>query len=158
MPISVISPAGYFFQSQGNVREFDNLSEKIDIFKWDFSGKTNYDHLTLDKERCSVNNKVEYELLREAAIPIAKPLCHLLNYSLSTWYFPEVWKTAHVIPIHKKTTICFAIIIGQFPYYATYQRFLKIYCSNTYIISERQMVCLKQTSLDLPLVTSLLIS
>ncbi len=34
MPISVISPPGNFFQSQGNVREFDNLSEKIDILKF----------------------------------------------------------------------------------------------------------------------------
>ncbi len=30
------------------------------------------------------------------------PLCHILNYSISTGYFPEVWKTAHVIPIHIK--------------------------------------------------------
>ncbi len=41
-------------------------------------------------------------MLHEAAVPISLPLCHLLNYSLSTGYFPEVWKTAHVIPIHKK--------------------------------------------------------
>ncbi len=42
------------------------------------------------------------KLLREAAVPIPEPLCQLLNYSLSTGYFPQVWKTAHVIPIHKK--------------------------------------------------------
>ncbi len=37
----------FFIQGQGNVREFDTLSEKIDILtivreNWDLSGKTNY--------------------------------------------------------------------------------------------------------------------
>ncbi len=68
---------------------------------------------------------ISNKLLREAAVPISEPLCHLLNYSLSTGYFPKVWKTAHVIPSTKRTTICFAIIICQFRYYAAYQKFLK---------------------------------
>ena len=41
-------------------------------------------------------------LLKEAAVPIAEPLSQLFNYSLSIGTFPDVWKTAHVIAIHKK--------------------------------------------------------
>ncbi len=40
-------------------------------------------------------------MLSETAVPIFELLCHLLNYSLSTEYFPEVWKTARVIRINK---------------------------------------------------------
>ncbi len=79
-----------------------------------------------------INNK----LLREAAVLISKHLCHFLNYSLSTarvllWSLENYSHYTHP----QKNLICFAIIIGQFCYYAAYQRFLKNYCSNTYIIS-----------------------
>ncbi len=33
---------------------------------------------------------ISNKLLREAAVPISEPLCHLLNNFLSTGYFPEV--------------------------------------------------------------------
>ncbi len=58
--------------------------------------------VNLDISKSTGPDGISNKLLREAAVPISKPLCHLLNYSLSTGYFPEVWKTAHVIPIHKR--------------------------------------------------------
>ncbi len=58
---------------------------------------------TLDDSQTQLpNDGISNKLLCEAAVPITEPLCHLLNYSLSTVYFPHVWKMAHVIPIHKK--------------------------------------------------------
>lgn len=32
---------------------------------------------------------------------IVVPLCHIINLSFSTGVFPEVWKVAKVIPLHK---------------------------------------------------------
>ncbi len=58
--------------------------------------------VNLDIFKSTGPDGISNQLLREAAVPICEPLCHLLNYSLSTGYFPEVWKTAHVIPMHKK--------------------------------------------------------
>ncbi len=41
-------------------------------------------------------------ILREAAVPLAKPLSNLFNYCISLGYFPELWKIANVLPLHKK--------------------------------------------------------
>ncbi len=59
-------------------------------------------HVNLDISKSTGPDCISNKLLREAAVPISEPLCHLLNFSLSTGYFPEVWKMAHVIPIHQK--------------------------------------------------------
>ena len=41
-------------------------------------------------------------ILKELACAIPVPLLHILNSSISSGIFPEVWKFAQVIPIHKK--------------------------------------------------------
>ncbi len=58
--------------------------------------------VNLDISKSTGLDGISNKLLREAVVPISEPLCHLLNFSLSTGYFPEVWKTTHGIPIHKK--------------------------------------------------------
>jgi hypothetical protein len=56
----------------------------------------------LDISKSTGPDGISNKLLRDASVPLAEPLSHLFNYSLSTGFFPEVWKIAHVIPIHKK--------------------------------------------------------
>jgi hypothetical protein len=41
-------------------------------------------------------------ILKEIVSVIHVPLLHILNASISSGIFPEVWKSARVIPIHKK--------------------------------------------------------
>ena len=41
-------------------------------------------------------------ILKELACVMHVPLLHILNVSISSGIFPEVWKSARVIPIHKK--------------------------------------------------------
>ena len=40
-------------------------------------------------------------LLKDAARTISAPLTHLINLSLQTGLFPEDWKLAKIVPIHK---------------------------------------------------------
>ncbi len=58
--------------------------------------------VNLDMSKSTDPDGISNKLLHEAAVPIADPLCHLLNYSLRKGYFPQLWKMAHVIAIHKK--------------------------------------------------------
>jgi hypothetical protein len=58
--------------------------------------------VNLDITKSTGPDGISNQLLREAAVPISEPLSHLFNYSLSTGYFPEAWKTANVVPIYKK--------------------------------------------------------
>ena len=46
----------------------------------------------------NINNKI----LKEAAIPLSKPLCDLFNYSMSKCICPDIWKEANVSPLYKK--------------------------------------------------------
>ena len=41
------------------------------------------------------------KLLKVVADIIVVPLCNIINLSFSTGVFPEVWKIAKVIPLHK---------------------------------------------------------
>ena len=41
-------------------------------------------------------------LLKEGAIVLARPFSVIFNRSLQQGYFPSAWKTANVLPIHKK--------------------------------------------------------
>ena len=58
--------------------------------------------INLDVSKSTGPDGTSNKLLQQAAVPISQPLSHLFNYCLSTGYFPEVWKIAHVIPIYKK--------------------------------------------------------
>ena len=44
---------------------------------------------------------IPLKLLKIVADIIVIPLCHIINLSFSTGVFPEVWKIAKVIPLHK---------------------------------------------------------
>lgn len=41
-------------------------------------------------------------VLKNCAIGLFSPLCHLFNLSLSKGIYPSLWKTAFIFPIHKK--------------------------------------------------------
>ncbi len=56
----------------------------------------------LDISKATGPDGISNRILKEAAVPIAEPLSHLFNYSLSVGVFPETWKIANVIPIFKK--------------------------------------------------------
>ncbi len=82
---------------------YDEINPEVHIEQYIILPEEVYDILVnLDISKSAVPDGISSKLLPEAAVPISEPLCHLLNYYLSTWYFPEAWKTAHVIPIHKK--------------------------------------------------------
>ena len=40
-------------------------------------------------------------MLKDTADIICKPLCHIINSSLRNGYFPEPWKKARIVPVHK---------------------------------------------------------
>ena len=40
-------------------------------------------------------------MLKDAADVICKPLCHIINISLCNGSFPEIWKKARIVPVHK---------------------------------------------------------
>ena len=42
------------------------------------------------------------KILKEAAPALAEPLCKLFNMCLTAGQIPDVWKEAHVIPLHKQ--------------------------------------------------------
>lgn len=58
--------------------------------------------VNLDIDKATGPDGISNKLLLEAAVPIAEPLSHLYNYSLSAGIFPDVWKIANVIPVFKK--------------------------------------------------------
>ncbi len=58
--------------------------------------------INLDTSKATGPDGISNKHLREAAVPISQPLSELFNYSLSTGYFPDTWKLAHVILILKK--------------------------------------------------------
>ena len=58
--------------------------------------------VNLDINKATGPDGISNKLLKEAAVPIAAPLSHLYNYSLSVCEFPDSWKLANVIPLFKK--------------------------------------------------------
>ncbi len=44
------------------------------------------------------------KLLRLSASAISQPLTYILNQSIKTAIFPDEWKTAKVVPLHKKNS------------------------------------------------------
>ena len=46
----------------------------------------------------NVNNRI----LKELSSTLSKPLCDLLNHSMSSSCFPDIWKEANVSPLYKK--------------------------------------------------------
>ncbi len=55
----------------------------------------------LDVSKATGPDNISNKLLREASVPIAEPLSHLSNFSLSLDTFPDAWKLANIIPIFK---------------------------------------------------------
>ncbi len=54
-----------------------------------------------DPRSSTGEDNVDYFTLKLAAPIIAEPLRHIFNLSLTTGNFPTLWKSAHVIPLHK---------------------------------------------------------
>ena len=48
-------------------------------------------------------DNISNRMLKETAEVLAAPLSNLLNKSMQTGIFPDVWKVANVTPIHKKS-------------------------------------------------------
>ena len=63
--------------------------------------------ISLDTSKATGPDGIGNRLLKEAAVPIAEPLSQLFNFSLSVGKFPEIWKTANVIPVYKKDDAMF---------------------------------------------------
>ncbi len=86
-----------------NQLAYDEINPEVLIEQHIILPEEVYDILVkLDISKSTVPDGISNKLLCEAVVPISELLCHLLNYYLSTGYFPEAWKTAHAIPIHKK--------------------------------------------------------
>jgi len=56
----------------------------------------------LDKNKAVGPDKIHNKLLIAAVDFIAEPLCILFNRSLTEGIVPDMWKTAHITPVHKK--------------------------------------------------------
>ena len=62
-----------------------------------------YDQIkSLETKKATGHDGISSRMIKEAGISIVKPLTKLLNMSLENGKFPDDWKKAHVIPIHKK--------------------------------------------------------
>jgi hypothetical protein len=58
--------------------------------------------VNLDPNKSTGPDGIGNRILKEAALPISKPMAELFNFCLSLGTFPEQWKLAQVIPIFKK--------------------------------------------------------
>ena len=56
----------------------------------------------LDISKATGPDGIGNQILKEAAVPLAQPLCHLFNYCISLGHFPDTWKIASVLPLFKK--------------------------------------------------------
>ena len=57
---------------------------------------------TLDTNKAFGPDQISPKLLKEAANQLSPVLCTLFNRSLQTSTFPNIWKKANVLPLHKK--------------------------------------------------------
>lgn len=57
--------------------------------------------LSLKNDKAPGKDGLKNSLIKRLCPLILKPLTHIINLSLSSGIFPESWKTAAVIPIHK---------------------------------------------------------
>jgi hypothetical protein len=58
--------------------------------------------LNLDTNKASGRDGISPKMLKSTAKTLCTPLCIIFNRSLQEGVFPDVWKTANVIPIFKK--------------------------------------------------------
>jgi hypothetical protein len=57
---------------------------------------------SLDVTKATGPDQINPILLKEASSTLCYPLCKIFNMSLENSTFPEQWKKANVIPVHKK--------------------------------------------------------
>jgi hypothetical protein len=57
---------------------------------------------SLDVTKATGPDQINPILLKEASSTLCYPLCKIFNMSLENSIFPEQWKKANVIPVHKK--------------------------------------------------------
>ena len=57
---------------------------------------------SLKPDKASGPDKVPSRVLEECAAELASPLCRLFQLCFSKGTFPDQWKTASVIPVHKR--------------------------------------------------------
>ena len=70
----------------------------------------------LDTTEVTGPDGIGNKLLKEATLPISKPLSEL-DFCISLGVFPDVWKVAQVTPVFKKGTPYYVQTIGQYPCY-----------------------------------------
>ena len=56
----------------------------------------------LSSSKCSAVDGLDNFILEIAADIITDPMVHIINISLMQEKFPEAWKQAKIIPLHKK--------------------------------------------------------
>ena len=71
--------------------------------------------LKLSKSKTTGLDKISCRLLRECSDLIAESLSLIFNRSIIMGIFPNEWKCAKVVPIHKQGNAIALIIIDQFP-------------------------------------------
>ena len=79
----------------------------------------------LNPSKAAGPDGISTRVLKEAHEELAKPITTLFNKSLDEGIVPTDWKRANVAPIHKKGNKTDVKNSGQFPYYPSYQRYLR---------------------------------
>jgi hypothetical protein len=90
------SPNSHFHFSQ-------NISSMDYVY---FDEEYIFDRLTALKAK--INNtpdQIPTIFLKNCAITLARPLCHIFNFSMMSGKIPEIWKQSIVAPIPKKSNI-----------------------------------------------------
>ena len=77
-----------------------------------------------NKTSCGVDG-ISNSLLKSIKTEIVQPVTVLINRMLTTGIFPDELKLAKVVPLYKKVTIHFFLIIDLYLFYHLYLKYLK---------------------------------
>ena len=55
----------------------------------------------MDHKKARGVDQINTNLIHKTAEVVAEPLCKLINCSIETGMFPDLWKHARVLPLHK---------------------------------------------------------
>ena len=80
-----------------------NLMEKFSIPPISLESVNKY-LMGMDTRKATGPDNLSVTLLQTHADLVAEPLCHIINYSITTGVFPSAWKKAQVLPLFKAGT------------------------------------------------------
>ena len=85
----------------------------------------------MDHKKARGVDQINNNLIHKTAEVVAEPLCKLINCSIETGMFPDLWKHARVLPLHKYGC---QIIIDLFLFFVHYLKLLKNMCMGPFLI------------------------